>query len=125
MKGHTLMLVLFYCVAAALTVCFYRNCAALSELRRQRRQLEREIRLLETRSAALRQHIKALTRDPYYIERAAREELGWRAPEERPGENPSASGGEHEGQEVGGSGRSGTGEGPRSPPASIRKSRRR
>ena len=125
MKGQTLMLLLFYCVAAALTVCFYRNCAALSEMRRQRRQLEHEIRLLEARSASLRQQIEALTNDPYYIERAAREELGWKAPDERRGESATASERADERGEVGDGGRNRPGATPRKPPASIRRSRTR
>jgi len=83
MRKQTLILSLFYLIAVALTFCFYQNSNALRELRRHKWQLQQEIRLIEARTADLRHQIDALKNDPYYIEKAAREELGWAHATER------------------------------------------
>ncbi len=55
-----------------------RNQATLLALVRRQRALSAAVRRLRQRDHALRQECRALLTDPYYIERVARAELGWR-----------------------------------------------
>ncbi len=55
-----------------------RNQATLLSLVRRQRALSAAVRRLRQREHALRQECRALLTDPYYIERVARAELGWR-----------------------------------------------
>lgn len=61
-----------------------RNRAALVRLLRRERALATTTRRLREREHALRQECRALLSDPYYIERVARAELGWRPEPGRP-----------------------------------------
>jgi len=77
MRTQLLLVIVFYLVAAALTVNFFHNAAALRELRSQQVALQEDIAALEKVGSQLQEQVKSLKEDPYYIERAAREELGW------------------------------------------------
>ena len=61
-----------------------RNQATLLALVRRERALAAAVRRLRRREYALRQECRALLNDPYYIERVARAELGWRPAPGRP-----------------------------------------
>lgn len=52
------------------------------ELKRTRAQLEAELRMLREENSLLKSQVESLKRDPYYIEKRAREEYGLAKPGE-------------------------------------------
>lgn len=83
MKKQLLLVALFYLTAAVLTLHFFRNTSDIRSLRRHKADLLGEISVLKGRVAGLQRQVEALEKDPFYIERVAREELGWTRAGER------------------------------------------
>jgi cell division protein FtsB len=83
--GRRVLLLVVAMAALALLISAATGDRGWLEMRRRRaayHELKQEVERLRVGNAALARHIEALRRDPYVIEKLAREELGYSRPDE-------------------------------------------
>jgi len=78
--GKRVLLLVVAMAALALAISAMTGDRGLFEMRRRRaayHDLKQEVERLKIQNAALSRHIEALRKDPYVIEKLAREKLGY------------------------------------------------
>jgi cell division protein FtsB len=81
-------LVFFTCILAAMAYLFYTlmfgdiGVIKYYELRQNKKRLESELKRIDRENKALNEQVNALKKDPFYIEKYAREEYGLAKPDE-------------------------------------------
>ncbi len=80
--------VFFGCVLVAMTYLFYNlifgdmGVMKYYELRQNKKRLETDLARIDRENKALNEQVNALKKDPFYIEKYAREEYGLAKPDE-------------------------------------------
>jgi cell division protein FtsB len=83
--GRRVLLLVVAMAALALMISAATGDRGLLEMRRRRaayHELRQDVERLRMQNAALARHIEALRKDPYVIEKLAREKLGYSRPDE-------------------------------------------